>query len=279
MRLRASLLALVLAAALPASAQTPAAAAPRLTRDDAIRALLAGDYQTAVSVLRPLAEESEPPDPVAQFFMGLLYYSNIGVRGDPFHACSLFLSAAAVENPFAETAARFSRSIQEQMPGPFCTRVWSVPRAATFELGPNHRVALTRTETTISFNGLERVIPAPESNPSIMFEPSVYAFVDVPGPVPLRRHFIESFLWLHQVSGPALWILVWNLHEVVGLDYIDHPFDPNSGLDVVTTSEASREVDVSQLVNLHARSDGSVDFTVGHGSDEKRGTIPPLEGK
>ena len=240
--------------------------------------MVAGDYATAVSVLRPLAEEMDPPDPVAQFFMGLLYYSNVGVVADRFHACSLFLSAAAVENPFAETAARLSRSIQEQMPGPWCPRVWSVPRPATFVLGPNHRVAITSSGTTISFNGRERVVPAPDSNPSIVFEPSVYAFVDVPGPVPLRRHFIESFEWFHQLS-PELWVLVWTLHEVVGLDYVDHPLDSASGLNVVTTSATSRDVDVSQLVELRARSDGGIDVTVGEGSDAKRGTILPPEAK
>src|SRR5690349_12236254 len=67
--LRLSLAAFVLLAASPANAQTAG---------DGVRALIRGDYDTAVRILRPLADRADP-DPTAAFFMGIAYHSGLGV--------------------------------------------------------------------------------------------------------------------------------------------------------------------------------------------------------
>ena len=81
---------------------TPAAA--QSTTEDGLRAVLRGDYQAAASILKPLADAARP-DPVAQFFLAVLYHSGQGVRRDQLLACGLFASAATLVNPFSEQSA------------------------------------------------------------------------------------------------------------------------------------------------------------------------------
>jgi hypothetical protein len=50
---------------------TPAVASAQMTTADGIYALIRGDEEAAVRILRPLAESSA--DPTAQFFMASLY--------------------------------------------------------------------------------------------------------------------------------------------------------------------------------------------------------------
>ena len=52
------------------------------TTEDGIRAVLHGDYKAAVRILKPLADDFEHPDPVAQFFLAVLYEVGEGVRRD-----------------------------------------------------------------------------------------------------------------------------------------------------------------------------------------------------
>ena len=59
---------------------TPVAA--QSTTEDGIRATLRGDYKAAARILRPLADDTTHPDPVAQFFLGILYQTGQGVTGD-----------------------------------------------------------------------------------------------------------------------------------------------------------------------------------------------------
>ena len=80
------------------------AAAQSLT-EDGIRAALQGDYQAAARILRPLADDPAHPDPVAQFFLAILYDSGHGVTRDMGRACALFLRSSAASHPFSEQAA------------------------------------------------------------------------------------------------------------------------------------------------------------------------------
>jgi hypothetical protein len=55
-------------------------ATAQTTTEDGIRAAIRGDYQAAIRILAPLAEESTQPDPVAQFLLAILYETGHGVE-------------------------------------------------------------------------------------------------------------------------------------------------------------------------------------------------------
>ncbi len=56
------------------------------TTSDGVRAFLVGDYQAAARILQPLADAVPEPDPLAQYFMAMLYDSGRGVVRDMFQA-------------------------------------------------------------------------------------------------------------------------------------------------------------------------------------------------
>ncbi len=93
--------------AMPAAAQT--------TTEDGIRALLRGEYQAAARILQPLAYDAQRPDPIAQFFLAVLYETGRGVQPDQSRACGLFMRAAARENPFSHQAAAVAAFLRGQM--------------------------------------------------------------------------------------------------------------------------------------------------------------------
>ena len=60
--------------------------------EQAVEAYKAGDYETAVKLLRPLAEQG---DTDAQFNLGVMYYSGQGVLEDSIQAYAWFNIASA----------------------------------------------------------------------------------------------------------------------------------------------------------------------------------------
>jgi hypothetical protein len=91
----------------------PDAAGAQTTTADGARALVRGDYETALRILRPLAENTAQPDPLAQFFMAMLY--SPGQRGDITRGCGLYLAAATTTNPLAAQSLTLARAIQDQL--------------------------------------------------------------------------------------------------------------------------------------------------------------------
>jgi TPR repeat protein len=77
--------------ACPAAAQSPI--------EGGIRAVLQGDYHAAARILRPLADDPARPDPVAEFFLAILYDTGRGVQRDMGRACALFLHSSAASHP------------------------------------------------------------------------------------------------------------------------------------------------------------------------------------
>jgi hypothetical protein len=74
---------------------------------DGVAALARGDYQRAVEILKPLAEDWRSRDTVAQFFMAGLYESGNGVPADPLRACALYARATGnFESPFGQEASK-----------------------------------------------------------------------------------------------------------------------------------------------------------------------------
>jgi hypothetical protein len=102
-----SLASIVLAVPVLASAQTAAA--------DGVQAMLRGDYDGAIRILRPLADANEP-DPTASFFIGLAYESGIGVPAFNFRSCRYYLNSVQPGNPFMTPAAALADSLQRMLP-------------------------------------------------------------------------------------------------------------------------------------------------------------------
>jgi len=72
---------------------------------DGVAALARGDYQQAIEILRPIAEDWRSQDTVAQFFLAGLYASGRGVAADPVRACALYARAGSQsERPFGRQA-------------------------------------------------------------------------------------------------------------------------------------------------------------------------------
>lgn len=132
----------------------PAAAQP--TTEEGIRAMLRGEYQAAARILRPLAEDAVRPDPVARFFLAVLYDTGQGVQLDQARACGLFLGAATRPNPFAEQSSAIAMVMQEEVGGagfPFCVEDegWYGEPPQSFVLGPGHRIVFADTGITLDY--------------------------------------------------------------------------------------------------------------------------------
>ena len=65
---------------------------------DGVAALARGDYQQAVEILKPLAEDWRSQDAAAQFFMAGVYEAGHGVLVDPLRACALYLRAVGSDD-------------------------------------------------------------------------------------------------------------------------------------------------------------------------------------
>src|SRR5262245_60003179 len=72
---------------------------------DGVAALARGDYQQAIAILQPIAEEWSSQDAAAQFFMAGLYEHGHGVPADPLRACALYARAGSnYDSPFGRQA-------------------------------------------------------------------------------------------------------------------------------------------------------------------------------
>jgi TPR repeat protein len=108
MRLLCCVVAAVLAA--------PSAGLAQSTTADGVQALIRGEYEKAASILRPLAEESQEPEPLALFFMATLYHWGQGVVIDQNRACGFYLRAATVASPLGTQALALARSVYMDQP-------------------------------------------------------------------------------------------------------------------------------------------------------------------
>jgi len=180
----------------------PNVAAAQTTTRDGVQALLRGDYQTAARILRPLAEDSPQPDPVAQFFMATLYASGNGVPRSDLKACGLYLSASTPANPLMNQALELVRTFQEQSVRAsvqLCTPIraddYGQLPSASFDLGPDHRITMDRSGATISYRGTQGQAHWDMGGAGWVFLPPQHVELIVSRPVTATRHFILFFVW------------------------------------------------------------------------------------
>ena len=219
------LIAFVLLACLDASAET--------TRDGVI-AIVRGDYESAARILRPLAEEASQPDPIAQFFMAMLYKSGQGVAMDPIQACPLFLRAARSPNPFTNQALTLAQALQNQSPtlAPLCAAMStdqyrSLP-STSIALGRNHSVVIGPGGVTVNYNGTRKHTTILAGGVGWTFLPPRHLELAACRPPGAARHFIELFAWSpDETADQPASKLGWMVFEVVGAELLAVTSEPN----------------------------------------------------
>jgi hypothetical protein len=224
-RLFVTTVAIILAGVRAVSGQTSTA--------DGVTALARGDYQRAVEILKPLAENWQSDDTAAQFFMAGLYETGRGVPADPLRACALYVRAASkYESPFGRQAsALFQASLARGLAfNQECQLLANVGfdngfEPATFHLGPGHFVEWTLVAATVTYEGKATRQEMPFGLPGARFLPLQYRELATGPTRSLTRHFVEMFVW--DPAGTAgRWTLLWLPFEVVrdqviGLDPLE----------------------------------------------------------
>jgi hypothetical protein len=248
------------------------------TTADGVQAFAEGDYETAVRILRPLAEEVPEPDPLAQFVMAALYDQGSGVPANDVRACGLYLKAATSAHPVATQALALAAQIHQEHPGmrALCAEAaagaWGVPRPEVFTLGPDHWVRSDQSELTVGYQGTETETVTGFGGVDWVFLPTRYTRLDVSRPVPAPRHFIEFFVWMpYKASDPPLWTLVWFAREVDGPHVRPVPGD----LRVMTVSGARPPElpSIDRIAQWRVNADGEAERVV-RGAKDPIGPAP-----
>jgi hypothetical protein len=250
--------------------------AAQSTTEDGIRAVLRGDYQVAARILRPLADDSVKPDPVAQFFLATLYEKGQGVRLNITRACGLFLQSASSRHAFSEQAAALANEIREQLG----VGVWACDGAATWQGGPpqsfvigaDHRVMFADTSVTVIQGDLETnglvVKPA-----GARYLPIRYTPLTVMKPSAMRRHFFESFYWTPDVvANPSSWTLHWELSEAMGDNFAVVATEQN--IDSVSSEKPPESREATDRVRLGVNAAGEAEFTIRSTASPRTEVIP-----
>jgi hypothetical protein len=254
----------------------PCAAAAQTT-SDGVRAFLRGDYEAAARILQPLAEAVPEPDPLAQYFMAMLYDSGRGVARDMFQACGMYARAGKPGNPFMSQALTTARIMQDQ--SPYMVKMCAlasaddgrVPPSASFVLGPDHLVAVDRLGITITYKGAHA---RTFIEPDWLVLPVRDVALTVTRPASARRDFIQFFRWQPDNSSnlPA-WVLHWMLFEVAGSDFllVAH----HERLAAITGPQPPAAFDVDNAVHLQLSPNDEVEWIVPSDPVTGRGLIPP----
>jgi hypothetical protein len=263
-----ALLPLILVLRLAGASQAPAV-------DSGVRALLHGDYRTAAAALRPLSVGTEA-DPAAQFLLAVLLSSG---RSEDFNlggACALFSEAAKSTHVLAQPAMEIAETMREEM-GSAAMLVCagglppeSIP--ANFTLGPFHTVEISGSKIVIRFNGAENVVRG-GPGPGMIPLPTRYVALDVVRPVPVRRHFLLSFMWWpDRPDHPTTWSLGWTLSEVAGANFL--PVTGGPRLLAINAERPPAAVDLDRLARVFVNADGDVEWNAGAGDTLQRGIVP-----
>jgi hypothetical protein len=244
---------------------------------DGVQAFVRGDHAAAVRILRPLAEDAPQPDPLAQFFMAMLYASGSGVAMNQMRACGLYLASARSGNPLASQASMVARQIQEQALGPMgnmCALGAKGERGltpVTFELALDHRVAFDESGVTVTYQGVDRRIGM-SGFPGSVFLPVQYIALTVSNPYVGQRHFFQVFMWYRSPRDPGTWSLGWTLIESA----MGYPLvltgDPRVTL--VTATEPPASFDLQNAVRLTVGQSGDAEWTIPDPVSPRRGVIP-----
>jgi len=252
----------MLAAAGAASAQSETA--------DGVAALLHGDNQRAVEILKPLAEDLRSRDAIAQFFMAGLYESGKGVPADPLRACALYLRATSnSENPFGQEATKlFGASTSHDLEfDRECQTLANVGfdsgfEPITFDLGPGHFVEWKLSAAAVTYDGhtARREMPFYDAAGARFF-PLRYTRLETGPTRTLPRHFVEAFVWQPSLQATS-WSLRWCIFEIVRDEIIG--IEVSDGLTTVAgnTPPSPESFDPREYAVLRVNDDGDAEWAV-----------------
>ncbi len=262
----------VLTAAVIAS--TVCTVSAQTTTADGVAALARGDYQRAVEILKPIAEDWRTADTAAQFFMAGLYEAGRGVPLDPLRACALYMRASNNDDsPFGRKAFALIRA-KIASDGEFneeCQLLANLGfdhgfEPVTFHIGPGHFVEWTLATATVTYNDRTKRVPMGFPSPGLRFLPLRHTELATGPTRSLSRHFIEMFAW-HPLSRSGPWRLTWQLFEVVAdeiimIDTISEPL-------VTSASDrppSGKALDVREYAGVRVDDEGNAEWAVLKGS-------------
>ena len=251
------------------------AAAAQSSTEHGIRAILRGDYSGAARILRPLADNPARPDPVAQFFLGVIYDAG-RAGGNNLRACRQFQRAAARPGPLSELSSLLATSVRDEILNAapsYCTvhDTWQGAPAQPFVLGPDHHIVFADTGVRITYGEHEEVVlfSAPPGN---ILLPVHYTPISVTRPVATRRHFFQLF-WARTTGGsPASWTVGWMLIEVTGIRWI--PVASEETLAVLNRPTPPSLDDMLGLVVVRMNASGEAEVSITGGSSPRTVAIP-----
>jgi hypothetical protein len=242
-------------------------AGAQTTAADGIKAITRGDYASAVRILRPLAEGTSPPDPLALFFLATLYETGHGVAMNPIRACSLYLRAATPTNPLRTQALALAERIHQDVSFMWerCSAatvgLWRDPPAVSFALAPNHMVRFDQEGFAVTYNGTRQVAALTLGGAGWAFLPTRHTQIDVTRPTSAHRHFIEFFIWIpDNRSAAGTWNLEWAVFEIVGTKTISVP---TGGTVVsVVAPEAPGDDAIEALAQIRLNANGEAEWAI-----------------
>jgi len=243
-------------------AQSPAA--------DGVVALARGDYQRAVEILKPLAEDWRTNDQAAQFFMAGLYDSGRGVPADPTRACALYMRASNNQDTaLGREAMRLSAAAATSRDEQFnqeCQILANIGfengfEPVTFDLGPGHYVVWTLAAATVTYEGRTNRVQTGLMVPGSRFLPLRETDLATGRTRSDTRHFVETFMWKPAGAAQKQWRLFWYLSEIVRDQVISV-----DTLGPLVTSEGDAPpprdaVDVRDYVELGVDAEGRAEWT------------------
>jgi hypothetical protein len=246
---------------------------------DGVAALARGDYQRAVEILKPIAEDWRSDDTAAQFFMAGLYEHGKGVAADPLRACALYARAASkYDTPFGRQANPIFATLigRGQEFNDECQLLANIGfdtgfEPATFDLGPGHSVEWTLSAATVTYEGRTKRTAMPLAGPGARFLPLQHTELSTGPTRSLTRHFIEVFLWTPTGrSGP--WNLQWHCFEIVRDEIIR--IDTTDALATVEgDGPPSTAFDVRDYAAVRVDDDGNAEWAVLKGPHTGSGRI------
>ena len=246
--------------------------------DAGVDAYLRGDYERAATILKPIAEAWSPRDHVAEFFMGTLYESGLGISKDPVRACALYARASWDRtSPFRDLVASLVQALQVALGTQAfqeCVQLANIGfdhrfQAVSFALGPGHWIAVDLTGATITFDGREKRADLGLATAGVVFLPVEHTELTTGGTQSNRRHFIEFFTWIPRRDQE--WVLMWRVFEVVRDDIM-----PVTTQELITAAERppiDAPINVRRLATIRLNDAGTAEWVVLNGSNERRALI------
>jgi hypothetical protein len=257
----------------------PRAAGTQTATADGARALVRGDYETAVRLLDAPAGNASQPDPLAQFFLAMLYASGYE-GGDRTTACALYRSAAIAANPLANQSLALQRAFEQELGSlaPLCAGRLSpdyrfLP-STSFTLGPDHSITMDRSGATVGYGGAVKHSPMTNGGAGLVFLPLRYIALDVSQPASMRRHFIEMFAWSQdRAADEQAWTLSWVVFEVVGVDVLPVAGTGTGSAMRIIAHDPPASLDLDTIVQVLVGASGEAEWIVPT-TPPRRGVIP-----